>query len=330
LTATFDAPVAPSGMPGRAAPSMGISPARRALDKAWWAACAVAALLVVVPVVWVLVGVIQRAASDWHWSVFTQDSTGTGGGLENAILGTLVMLVGVAVLAGLSGIGCGIYLAEIAKPSWYTTVLRSASEVLAGIPSIVLGYVGYIALVVGLHWGFSVIAGLIVLSLLVVPYIAKSTELALNQVPLGYREGGEALGMPRTMVLRKLVVRSAIPGMATGLIIALAISVGETAPLLYTVDWSNANPQLTLLHPIGYLTYASYSFYDDPSSAVQALSYDASLLLVVLVVGLILVARLVVRLSQKYAPDRPQGGGRAERIAARQRRDGTVSTQPPR
>jgi len=284
----------------------------------WWAACGLALLLVVGPVVWVMAGVIGRAAQHWRWSIFTTDTTGGGGGLLNAILGTLVLLVGVALVAGIVGIACGIYLSEIARPSWYTTVLRSASEILAGIPSIVLGYVGYLALVVDLHWGFSLRAGLIVLSLLVVPYIAKSTELALNQVPLGYREGGEALGIPQTMVLRKIVVRSAIPGIATGLIIALAISVGETAPLLYTLFWSNQGPHWdSFIHPVGYLTYASYTFYDDPSTAVQALSYDASLLLIVLVVLLILVARLVVRLSQKYSPDRGQGGTRNERRAAK-------------
>ncbi|MCU1494683.1 MAG: phosphate transporter transrane protein [Acidimicrobiaceae bacterium] len=304
-------------------PSLGegsrhISPRRRLADKAWWGVCAVALLLVIVPVFWVLEGVVQHAVGGWSWSIFTTTSTGVGGGLANAIVGTFVLLVGVAILAGLAGIGCGIYLAEIARQSWYTTLLRSASEVLAGIPSIVLGYVGYVALVVGLHWKFSLLAGLIVLSVLVVPYVAKSTELALNQVPLGYREGGEALGMPRTLVLRRVVLRSAVPGIATGLIIALAISVGETAPLLYTAGWSNSYPSSHLIHaPIGYLTYASYTFFEDPSASVRALSYDASLLLVVLVLGLILVARLVVRLTQKYAPDRGEGGGRRERRAAK-------------
>ena len=298
-----------SGAPGRV--PLVIARRRRVADRVWWSLCAVGLALVVAPVVWVITGVVQRAVSGWSWSVLTTISTGVGGGLANAIAGTFVLLVGVGLLAGLVGLGCGVYLAEIARPSWRTTVLRSASEVLSGVPSIVLGYVGYEALVVGLHWGFSLLAGLVVLSVLVVPYVAKSTEIALGQVPLGYREGGEALGMTRSHILRTVVLRSAVPGIATGVIIALAISVGETAPLLYTAGWTNSYPTAHLLHaPIGYLTYATYTFYDDPYPAVRALSYDAALLLVLLVVGLIASSRLVVHLSQRYSPERSLGAGR--------------------
>ena len=151
--------------------------------------------------------------------LFTETSTGIGGGLENAIVGTLLITFGVAILSGLVGVGCGIYLAEFSPRSRTSAILRGAGEILSGIPSIVFGYCGYLTLVIGLHWGFSLLPALIVLSLLVVPYIAKSTELASNQVPLAYREGAEALGMKRTYLLRKVVVRPALPGILTGLII---------------------------------------------------------------------------------------------------------------
>ncbi len=291
--------------------SLTIARRRRVADRALWSACALALALVVAPVVWVLVEVVREAVPGWQWSVLWTRSTGAGGGLSNAVVGTFVIMLGVGVLAGGVGLGAGVYLAEIARPSWRTAVLRSASEVLSGVPSIVLGYVGYEALVVGLHWGFSLLAGLIVLSVLVVPYVAKSTELALDQVPLAYREGGEALGMAKTRVLRTVVLRSAVPGIATGIIIALAISVGETAPLIYTAFWSNGYPTGALLHqPVGYLTYATWSFYDDPSTAVRALAFDASLLLVVVVLALIAISRLVVRRAQRYSPERALGAGR--------------------
>ncbi len=288
-----------------------ISPLRRLRNGAWWGVCGLAMALLIAPVVWIVEYVVRGAASVWHWSIFTLDSTGVGGGLRNAIVGTLWLTLGVGVLTSLIGIGSGIFLAEFAGRSVFSTLLRSATEVLSGIPSIVFGYCGYLALVVGLHWGFSALPAMIVLALLVVPYVAKSTELALNQVPLAYREGGEALGMSKALVLRRLVMRSAIPGILTGLIIALAISIGETAPLIYTAGFSNSLPKLDLLHnQVGYLTYASWTFYDQPSAAVQALAKEAGLLLVFLVVVFILSSRLIVRMTQRYSPNRVGGGGR--------------------
>lgn len=283
---------------------------RRVFDRALWSICGLALALIAGPVLWILVGVISNAVRGWRWSVLTTATTGTGGGLSNAIVGTLVLIVGVAILAGLVGVGSGIFIAELC-PKRPAAILRGASEVLSGIPSIVFGYVGYVALAVYFHWGFSLGAALIVLSLLVVPYVAKSTELALAQVPLAYREGTAALGMTRAHALRRIVLRSALPGIATGIIVALAISVGETAPLLYTAGFSNNMPSFHLTHsPLGYLTYAVWAFFDEPTGNATALAHDAALLLVVVVILLILLARLIVRLTQKYSPDEGKGRGR--------------------
>jgi phosphate transport system permease protein len=262
-------------------------------------------------VVSILVGVIGRAAGDWHWNVLTTDTLGNGGGLLNAIEGTLVIMLGVALIAGSIGTAGGLYLAEY-LPADRGQILRGASEVLSGVPSIVLGYVGYIVLVVEFHWGLSLAAGLIILSVLVVPYVTKTTEVAIRNVPTAYREGAEALGMRSGYTLRKLVMKPALPGIVTGLIVALAIAVGETAPLLFTVSFSNKAPTGQLTHsPIGYLTYLVYTDYNVPKASAHALAADAAVVLLLLIVVLIVVARVLVSLTQRHSPDRRQRVGRA-------------------
>ena len=228
--------------------------------------CAVALILVVIPVAWIVGGVANRALANFHFSLLTTYPVGNAGGLLNSIEGTFVLVIGVLVLAGLAGVAGGVYLAEYARDG-RGQILRGASEVLAGVPSIILGYVGFIGLVLALHWGYSLYAGIIVLSVLVVPYITKTTEVALRNVPTAYREGGEALGMRSGYLLRKLVLRPALPGIVTGLIIAMAISVGETAPLLYTAGYNEKSPTFGLHDsPTGYLTYNVFTDYNQPST----------------------------------------------------------------
>jgi phosphate transport system permease protein len=261
-----------------------------------------ALLLVVGPALWVLIGVVARAVPHWQWSVLTTPTKGTTGGLENAIIGTLVIMLGVLILAGSIGVLAGIHLSELAQPRKNGKasggLLRTASDVLSGFPSIVLGYCGYVALVVGLHWGFSLLPALIILSIMVIPYIAKSTESALRQVPDSYREGAAALG--------KVVLKSAIPGIVTGLLIALAIASGETAPLIYTANFTNALPTTSLIHSQGfaYLTYPVFTFYNLPGAQAHDLAYDAALLLVLIVLALLVISRIIVARTQRHSESR--------------------------
>jgi phosphate transport system permease protein len=273
---------------------------RRVSSLIGWGLCMLAVLTIAAPLIWVLYGVVSRALPVFHWSVLTELGTGTGGGLANEIVGTLVIVAGVGIIAGTVGVSSGIYLAEYAHGR-LGSILRGGSEVLAGIPSIVLGYVGFIALAVALHWQFSLAGALIALSALTVPYIAKATESALRQVPTSYREGGDALGMSEPHAMRRIVLKAALPGITTGWLVALAIAIGETAPLLYTAGFSNSMPSFSLTHsPISYLTYAVWEFYNYPSNTFVHLSYDAALILVVLVLVLIITARLVVSFTQRY------------------------------
>jgi phosphate transport system permease protein len=282
------------------------STTRRSIANLLFRAGAYGALLAVLaPAAWLLWGVLYRAVPHWRWDVLWTDTQGTNGGLENCILGTLVLMVGVLIVAGSTGVLAGIHLAELARPRKSGkpsgSILRLAVEVLSGFPSIVLGYVAYVALVVGLGWHFGILPAVLCLSVLVVPYIAKGTETALRQVPTSYREGAVALGISTGRTLRTIVLKAALPGIATGLLLALAISGGETAPLLLTAGFSNQNPTLSLTHqPIAYLTYPVYNFYNQTSTHGVQLSYDAALLLIVLVLMLLVSARIIVARTQRH------------------------------
>jgi phosphate transport system permease protein len=258
----------------------------------------------VVSIVW---GVAGHAVAHWQWSYLTTYPSGIGGGLLNAIEGTLLLTALVLVVAGSIGVAGGVYLAEYVR-SGRGQFLRGASEVLSGVPSIVIGYLGFIALVGPgpFHWGFSLYAGVIALSVLVVPYIVKTTEVALRNVPTTYREGAEALGMRTGYALRKFVLRPALPGIATGLIIASAIAVGETAPLIYTAGYNSGSPTFALhSSPVGYLTYNVFTDYNQPQASSHYRADAAALILIVMVLLLIVMARVIVMATQRHSPDRP-------------------------
>ena len=276
---------------------------RSRVDKVMWALCYGGLLTIVVPIVWIIYQVVARALPHISMSVFTTNTIGNGGGLRQAILGTLVLLIMVGTMAGVTGVGAGIYISQFA-PKRVGGILRGAIEILAGVPSIVAGFVGYITLVIELHWSFSIWAASFVLAAIVVPYIAKTTEISLRGVPLAMRESGQALGLPDSLVLRKILLKSASPGIVTGLILALAISVGETAPLLYTAGWSTTNPTFSLSHsPVGYLTYPIWTFYDYPIKSASYLALESAMILIMLVIGLIVVSHVLRRILSKHLPE---------------------------
>lgn len=274
---------------------------RKIVNALFWIGCVCCLAVVVVPTLWMLVEVVGRALPVFKWSVLTENTRGNGGGLRNAIIGTVVIGVGVMLVGGTVSVLTGIYLSEFAGGRT-RSILLGAYEILSGIPSIVLGYVGYLALVVKFHWGFSLAAGVLTLSAMSIPYIAKATESALAQVPTAYREGAEALGLPLGWTLRKIVLKSAIPGIVTGLLVALALAVGETAPMLYTAGWSNSAPTGKLTDsPVGYLTYPIWTFYNLPSKAARDLSYDAAFLLIVFVFLLIVLGRMITWFARRHS-----------------------------
>ena len=313
--------------------------ARRRISTQVWRGCTYLALvLLMAPAAWLLINVVAKAWPHWQWSVLWTQLTPTGGGLRDQILGTLILMLGVFIIAGTIGVFAGIHLAEFSRPRQFSGrlsgPLRTASDVLSGFPSIVLGYVGYVALVVGLGWKLSLLPALIILSIMVIPYIAKNTETALRQVPTGYREGAEALGMSSGYGLRKVVLKSALPGIVTGLLLALAIACGETAPLVYTAGFSNTLPRSLTGSQFPYLTYMVFTGYNSPEVQYHYLAFDAALILVVIVMLLLVLSRIIVARTQRHSESSrvtERRGLRARMRARAQKNEpllGTVGAPP--
>lgn len=266
---------------------------RRSLtNNLFWILCALAFVLIAAPSISIIVSVFHQAFPALGAETFSQ-KTNVLGGLQNAIIGSLFLLLGVLILAGSIGVGAGVYLAEYATGR-SERFLRFFSEVLAGMPSIIVGYVAYVALVVQFHWGYSYLAAVIALSVLVMPYIIKTTEVALRQVPTTLREGGAGLGMSRSSVLGRVLIPAALPAIVSGLILALAISTGELAPLLFTAGFTDSNPNFHLLHQqVPYLTNVVYTDLSLPGAKAHATAAAAGLVSLIVLIILILAGRLV-------------------------------------
>lgn len=274
---------------------------RKIFNLAGWGLCALTFLLLGGAMVWILKMVFVRGAGAMNWQVLTQIQIGVGGGLLNAIEGTLVLAIGGVVLSVPPGIAAGIYLSEY-DGGWLAPVLRFMSDVLVGVPSIVVGYFGYVTMVATLGWKFSVAAGSISLAIISVPYITRTAEVAFRQVPRTLREAGFGLGCTPGTVIMRICLPMALPSILTGVLLALAISVGETAPLLYTAGWSSYlwTGHLTN-EPIGYLTYAIYSFITEPETSMHQLAYAAAFFVTLFVLIISVIARVMTLRRQAWA-----------------------------
>lgn len=270
-----------------------LRPSRRVLRSGFVTLNYAAAGLVMTALTAIVVKLIWGSRPAWHWSTLTTVSQGLGGGLANALVGTLWLALLTLVLVIPLGVGTATYLAVYAPPKVAATTLL-IGDVLAGVPSIVFGYVGYIGLVIALGWGFSALAAALTLTAMVLPYMIKNTDIALRQVPVGLADQAQALGFGRIRLVWSILWPSAGRGIVGGAMMAMAIAMGETAPLIYTAEWSQNMPSLALTHhSVGYLTYVVWTFIQEPYPQAIALANMAGLMLIALIAVVAILGRLV-------------------------------------
>jgi phosphate transport system permease protein len=219
-----------------------------------------------------------------------------GGGVLNAIIGTLVIVGFASLMAVPIGSLIGVFLSEYGRNRLGDTV-RFVSDVLTGLPSIAFGIFGYTVVVLTTHH-FSAISASVALAVLMLPVILRATESALTLVPLTLREAGLALGAPRWRVTLEIVVPAALGGIVTGALLAIARAAGETAPLLFTAFGNNI-VQTNPLQPMGALALTVYQNALTPYQNLQDQAWAAALLLVIFVATANILARVYVRRIQR-------------------------------
>jgi phosphate transport system permease protein len=217
---------------------------------------------------------------------------GEGGGIGNAILGSLVLLLISSAFGLPLGICVGVYLSEIGRGR-VGGVVRFIVDTLTGIPSIVTGVFVYAIIVLPMKH-FSALAGGVALAMIMIPIVARTTEEMLKLVPHSMREGALALGAPQWRVILGVVIPAAAPGIATGAMLAIARVSGETAPLLFTAFGSRFFPT-SLNEPIASLTVQIYNYAISPYDEWHAQAWAATLVLMTLVLGINIIVRFLTR-----------------------------------
>jgi phosphate transport system permease protein len=280
-----------------------VSNRRKRTDQIGRVTLAAAAIVALVPLVLVLWYVIKRGASAVSWHLLSTDPTGNflgdPGGIKSAILGTIEMVAIATVIAVPIGIGVALYLTEYGKNSAFARAVRYFVDVLTGVPSIVFGLFIYIVLILSGAGGsgYAGWKGSVALSLLMLPVVCRSAEVVLLLVPDSLREAALALGAPRWRVVFRIVLPTALPGLITGILLAIARAAGETAPLLFTAAVVNA----TSLDPGQKMNSLPVQIFTDVGQAQDRLvarAWGGALTLVVLILLLTLIARFVARRSR--------------------------------
>jgi len=268
---------------------------RRITDHMMTGAAVLAVILVLVPLFAIFAYLVYRGVGSINWAFLTQTPRPvgeTGGGMANAIVGSMFILALASLLGVPLGVGAGIYVAEYGR-NRFGDVIRFTADVLNGVPSIVIGIVAY-SLVVLAQGHFSALAGGVALAIMMIPTITRTTEEMLLLVPQALREAAYGLGIPRWRTTLSITLRTATSGVITGIMLAFARVAGETAPLLFTA-LGNQFWNLKVNEPTAALPLQIYSYALSPYDDWHRQAWAGAFVLIVLIVSAVSAVRFVVR-----------------------------------
>ena len=252
--------------------------------------CVIAAI---VPLVSILLEVVKNGASAISFEFLTQPqgSMGSGtGGIAPAIQGTIIVVGLASLIAAPIGVLAGIYLSEFAKKGVFADLVRFFNDVLTGLPSIVIGIVGYTAIVLSIG-SFSVIAGALSLSIIMIPIVVRVTEETLKVVPYSLREAGYSLGISKAIITLFIVLPSAKDGILTGIVIAISRIAGETAPLIMTILGTSLF-FTGITGPVDALPLRIWRLSSQPYESAHAFGWGSALILILMILALSVGLRL--------------------------------------
>jgi phosphate transport system permease protein len=282
---------------------------RKALDATVKALAWIAASCGIAVMALILYEVVVRGAKAWDLAFFTQptplDPLSASGGMANAIVGTLIITAGAALLAIPVGFLAGVYLAEFGRDGRTATAIRMIANVVMGVPSIIVGVFAFAILVKPLQH-YSGFAGSVALAFLMLPVMARTTEDMLNLVPNELRESALAMGVPRWRVTLGVVLKAARAGLITGATLAVVRVAGETAPLLFTAlsspYWITGlfGPGGYFGGPVANLTKQMFDMAGSPYPHLQALAWGGALFIIVFVLGLNILVRLIFQRGKEW------------------------------
>jgi phosphate transport system permease protein len=281
-----------------------VSPARRRRDRFARATILAGTVIALIPLILIVYYLLSKGLGAWSAHFFTTDPTGNTffknsdiGGIKSALLGTIEMVALASAISIPGGVGVAVWLVEYGRSSRFAQVVRFAVDMLTGVPSIVFGLFVYIVLVVGTGSSFAGYKGSVALALLMLPVVIRSGEVVLLLVPGGLRESALALGAPRWRVIFSVVLPTALPGMITGVLLAVARAAGETAPLLFTAA-STLKTNLDLGQFMNSLPVQIYNDVTSPTTSLVERAWGAALALVSIILLLNVVARLIAKRSR--------------------------------